>query len=296
MANEQRRSGERRKKGEGPRQPSLVLAQTPAQHSSSSLEVHHIPVDSIDQGEQLIRADQNDDDITELAADIAAHGLLQPIGVAPLADGRHQLLFGMRRLLAHRRLRRETIAATIHDTPEQSIRATAARENLLRRQLTLQEEIDVVSDLHTKEQRSPDQIASLLSRSRAWVLRRLAVPQLPVDLREPLLDGALSLGHAETLALLTDDGMRAYAYSQVRASDLSVGDTKQMVGVLLETPSIATAVESGIAAAHAPLAPMELLATCAACNTPRKLGDLTLVRVCTDGCAHQGDNPNADRH
>jgi ParB family chromosome partitioning protein len=260
------------------------VTQTPAQTAPSTLEVHHIPLDSIDQGAQLIRSDQNDDDIIELAGDIAAHGLLQPIGVAPVDGGRYQLLFGARRCLAHRRLGRATIAATFHDAPAGSVRATAARENLLRRQLTLQEEIDVVSDLHHKENRSPDAIASLLSRSRAWVLRRLAVPHLPPDLREPLLDGVLSLGHAEALALLTDDGMRAYALNQTRAATLSVGDTKQMVEALRSNPSIAEAVAAGIDAANNPAPALTLMSPCDSCHQPRPLADLAIVRVCRDGC------------
>lgn len=284
MAKNTRTTGERRKSGEGPTEPMFPQTQTPHQVEASTLEVHHVPLDRIDQGAQLIRADQNDDDIIELAADIAQHGLLQPIGVAPLASGRYQLLFGARRCLAHRRLGRATIAATFHTIPENSIRATAARENLLRRQLTLQEEIDVVCQLHADENRSPDAIASLLSRSRAWVLRRLAVPQLPVDLREPLLDGVLSIGHAETLALLADDGMRAYALNQVRAATLSVGDTKQMVEALRSNPSIAEAVQAGLDAAANPAPALTLMSPCDNCHQPRPLADLAIVRVCRDGC------------
>lgn len=252
--------------------------------TTDTLTVHHVPLDLIDQGEQLIRVDQADDEITELAADIAAHGLLQPIGLAPLPTGRYQLLFGARRLLAHRRLRRPTIPATFHDVPEQSIRATAARENLLRRALTLQEECDVVSQLHHEERRSPDQIASLLSRSRAWVLRRLAIPGMPPDLREPLLEGVLSVGHAEALSLLEDQGIRAYALSQTRAATLSVSETRAMVEALRSNPSITEAVNAGIAAALDPPPTLTLMAPCDACKQPRPLADLATLRVCKEGC------------
>lgn len=268
-------------------EPHTEPAPTHDAPTHSTLDVHHITLDSIDQGEQLIRQDQNDDEITELAADIAAHGLMQPIGVAPKPDGRYQLLFGARRLAAHRRLRARTIAATFHDVPEDSIRATAARENILRRQLTLTEECDVVAQLHHQEHRSPDQIASLLSRSRAWVLRRLAIPGLPLELREPLLEGNLTVGHAEALALIEDEGLRRYALTQVRASAYSVGDTKQMVEALRADPSIAAAVAAGIEAGTSTATPLVIMAQCAGCHTPRPLEDLVIVRVCKDGCDNQ---------
>lgn len=264
---------------------------------TTPMNVHHVPLAMIDQGEQLIRHDPCDDEIIELAADIATHGLLQPIGLAPRPDGRYQLLFGGRRLAAHRRLHRTTIAATLHQAPDESIRGIAARENLLRRQLTLAEECDVVSQLHVAENRSPDAIASLLSRSRNWVLRRLAVPHLPPDLREPLLDQVLSLGHAEALAQITDDGLRAYALTQTRAAALSVPDTRQMVAALLQSPQIADAIAAGVAHAQTAAPPAALLMRCAACDRPQPLDHLTTVRVCSDGCTGGPDAPDTpERH
>lgn len=272
--------------------PQTRLGLEPHQGTVDATHVEAVPLDLIDQGDQLIRADQNDDEILELAADIARNGLLQPIGVRPTDDGRWQLLYGARRLLAHRTLRRATIPAVIHPQDSGPIRAIAARENMLRRQLSLAEECHVVAQLHHEDEKSPDQIAAVIGRSRSWVLRRLAIPNLPADLREPLLEGDLSVGHAETLSLLTDDGLRRYALTQVRASKLSLADTRGMVEALRADPSVADAIAAGIAQATAPREPMKLLSPCESCGTPQPIHTLRIVRLC-DRCCTPEDRPHA---
>lgn len=254
-----------------------------------------IRIDSIDQGEQLIRVTQDDDEIVELAADIAAHGLLQAIGVRPGTPGRWQLLYGARRLLAHQRLQRTHIRATIHRDQTGSVRAVAARENMMRRALTLREETDVVRTMHLDENRSPEQIASLLSRSRSWVLRRLAVDALPLDLRQPLLDGDLPLAHAEALARIDDDGLRRYALNQVLTTGCNVTDCRAMVEAIKAAPTMGLAVQAGIDAATNPAPISEILMRCAACGTARPIPALRLIRVCDAGC-EPTDAPTPEAH
>jgi ParB family chromosome partitioning protein len=231
--------------------------------------IREIEIDTIDQGDQLVRDDQNDEDIIELAADIARNGLLQPIGVLALTNGTHQLLWGARRLLAHLRIGRTTIPARIIDDVDTPVRATALRENLLRRALTLQEECHAVSDLHHQEKRSPDTIAHLIGRSRAWVLRRLAVPNLPPDLREPALDGTLALGAAEAIALLDDPATRALVLQNCLASKASVGQVRETVRCLRESPDFGAAVAAGADHHAHPDHFAPILMACAACGAAR---------------------------
>lgn len=246
--------------------------------------VTDIPIHLIDQGEQLLRHEQHDDEILELGADIARNGLLQPIGVRPRPDGRYQLLFGARRLLAHQSIGRTTIPARILPDDATPIKAIASRENLLRRDLSLEEECDAVHHLHHVEQRSPGAISSLLGRSRAWVLRRLAVPQLPPDLRRPLLDGTIALGVAETIALLDDPSTRALVLNQATTAQATVYQVRAMVDALRQSPDFAEAVQAGAHALRHPETLPTPLFRCAHCGEPRELLDLTTVRICTAPC------------
>ncbi len=243
-----------------------------------------IRIDHIDVVKQLMRSSELDDTIQELASDIAARGLLQPIGVAARDKGRFELLYGRRRLEAHKRLKRSTIPAIIRDTEDADITETALAENLHRRQMTLEEECAAVAHLHNTN-RTPDQIASVLSVTRSWVLRRLAIPQLPPDIRAALLDDAISITAAETLAEIADEQLRAQALNQTVVCRLTARDVRNMVDTLHRTPTMAQAIDAGAQAANTPLPPTRVIVTCTACNHTRDINDTVIVRVCADGCA-----------
>lgn len=267
----------------------MTKGEEKAKARADVFHVEMVRLDHIDQGDQLIREDQEDESIIELSADIARNGLLQPIGVTPTEKGRYQLLYGARRSIACRRLRWETIPAHVHQNDGGSVRGIAARENLLRRDLSLAEEIHVVRQLHEDEGRSPEEISSLTGKGRAWVLRRLAIPNLPADLRDATLEGALSIGHSETLARIEDEGLRAYATQQVRSARLNLTDTRGLVQAILNTPTLSEAIEAGEAAAAAQTAPQRTLVECFACNTPRPIEQLMVVRICHHGCPKQDE-------
>jgi ParB family chromosome partitioning protein len=244
-----------------------------------------VAVDAIEVSEQALRYCPEDDDIIELAGSIASQGLLQPVGVSWLPGGRYQLLWGGRRLAAHKRLRLPAILARVYRAREGSVKAVALTENLQRRQLTLQEECDAVHHLHFTEERSPEQIAALLSVSRSWVLRRLALPGLPVELREPCFDGRLSVGAAEAIAGVEDSGARGVIAQEAINRRSTVREVEAMVEVYQRTPSVQSAVEAGVAAAVSAVQPCEVYLECGACGRPRKAGDLVVIRVCGDGCS-----------
>lgn len=261
--------------------------------------IQEIPLDLIDQGEQLIRHDPLDEDVVDLAMDIQRNGLMQPIGVTPTDASRYQLRWGGRRLAAHRHLRRATIPARITYANPDQIRSTAIRENVLRRQLTLEEECDAVLTLAEVERLSPEEISSHLSRSRAWVLRRMAIPQLPIELRESLLHGRISLGAAEIIALLEDPGARAYALQQCRATDLTIPEIRTLVQALQAAPNQDEAVDAGVAVAIANQQPNTIHLACNACGRVRPIAEIAVVRVCADGCTtaeEQEAQAHAQRH
>jgi len=258
-------------------QPTVALREPEYADGSVSLQL-------VDSAAQSIRVDQFDDEITELAAHMQSHGLLQPIGVRPLESGRFELLWGARRLAAARRLRWSEIPARIAWSSDSPVKAIAAAENLLRRQLTLEEECDVVSALHTTEGKSPDQISSLVGKSRSWVLRRLAIPGLPRELRGALLDQQISIAVAEEIARLEDEGLRTYVLTQAISSKSSHAAVRGMVEAIRSTPSLADAIAAGTAEAEHPALTQTLLMACGACGVPQPIASLTVVRVCSDGC------------
>lgn len=250
-----------------------------------------IPLDAITIGDQHLRIAPDQDDIIELAYDIQQRGLLQPIGVTELAPHRYQLLYGSRRLAAHHHLRRKHILARIHPATD-SIRATALAENIHRAQLSLEEEVSAVTHLHTTELRSPDQIAALLSKSRSWVLRRLAIPELAPDLRTPLLSGKLSLGAVEEIAQITDEPTRAWCIDQASHGRLSIPELRATRQATETSQALGQTIQQAVDQALNQPPPPPIYFACAACGTKRLPEHLRVVRICADACPQPSPDTN----
>lgn len=274
----------------------MAKAEEKAKVSAQAMRVERVPLDRITIGAQMLRHDPHDDDIQELAADIARRELLQPIGVCPAANGTFQLLWGSRRLAAHVRLARTHIIARICEphTTEQ-ILATAAVENLLRRNLTLAEEIDAIRRL-TTEGRSPAEISDLVGKSRAWVDRRLAFTSLPLTIRDHVLEGRIPLGHAEQLALVTDDAAQLYLVNQVVQHQPTLSQLRATIEAIRQAPTFGEALEAAAQTAQSTAAPTSVYIGCHVCSKPHPIGELIIIRACAPcaGAMHNAAAPQPE--
>ena len=262
-------------------QQQLPITAPPAE----TTDVQRLQISNIIVGEQMIRSDPDGDEaIEQLALDIQRHGLLQPIGVAPADNGNFQLLWGSRRLRAHKMLGLHHISARVIRDSTRSVRAVALAENLQRRQLSVREECQAVEIMTTEQGMSPAEIAAAISKSRAWVMQRLEVPNYPPELATALLEDRIGLGQARELARLPDDGtLNEWMWHAITGS-WTVAQTREAVDQLLRRPDVSDAVAAGIEAARNPPTQLALQGTCAVCGTTHPLDQLALVRVCAGGC------------
>src|SRR3972149_5209912 len=146
---------------------------------------------------QMVREDMDSDHVIELANSISSHGLLEPIVVRRTAIG-YQLIAGAHRLAACKRLGWGDIPANVlPETNTAPVKSLALIENIIRRDLSLQEECEAVSALHKEQSLSVNQICDLLGKSRLWTQQRLFAPSMPDDVRLPLFEGLLSMKAAE---------------------------------------------------------------------------------------------------
>lgn len=253
----------------------------PSHTTQSTHEYTEIPLALIDTEGQSVRAALDDDHVVELAMSISRHGLLEPIVVRPLPNGRYQLEAGFHRLVAFWRLKRATIPAHVRSEATAPIKGIALVENICRKDMSLEEEIDAVCYLHEEEGLSPSQICDLTGKSRTWVDRRLGAKHLPDDLKTELFAGTITLGHAEELARIADAGARRYATYNVIQTKLTVPQTRDLVSVYLSTPSLEAAVEAGYQKAlELQAAPPHLC--CQGCGLDLRGRTVTILRFCDE--------------
>lgn len=137
--------------------------------------------------------------LDELAASIAARGVIQPVIVRPVGPGAYQLVAGERRWRAAQKARLHEIPALVRDLDQREVMALALIENLQREDLNPIEEARAYQRLAEDEGMTQAEIAKLVDKSRSHVAnlqRLLVLPESVLDLVE---QGALSMGHARAL-------------------------------------------------------------------------------------------------
>lgn len=159
----------------------------------------NVALGAIDEPTTALREDIDPAQLGALVDDMAANGLLQPIGLrGPSPSARYEVVWGHRRFLAARTLAWTTIPARICDWREPPTLARLA-ENFHRTDLNPREEARAVEGL-IAEGRPIVEIARLLRRSVSWIEARRELLTWPADLQDAVARGQLSLRAASLLA------------------------------------------------------------------------------------------------
>lgn len=164
--------------------------------------------------------------LAELAASIAARGVIQPVIVVPHGTGKYQLVAGERRWRAAQRAQLHEIPAIIRDLSDQEVTALALIENLQREDLNPIEEARAYHRLAEDEGLTQAEIARLVDKSRSHVANLQRLLALPGPVIELVEEGRLSMGHAR--ALIGAENALELA-SQAIAKSLSVREVERLV-------------------------------------------------------------------
>ncbi|MES2699226.1 MAG: ParB/RepB/Spo0J family partition protein [Pseudomonadota bacterium] len=164
--------------------------------------------------------------LEELAASIATRGVIQPVIVRPLPDGRYQLVAGERRWRAAQKAQLHEIPALVRDLGDRDVMALALIENIQREDLNPVEEARAYQRLAELESMTQADIARLVDKSRSHVANLQRLLGLPAAVLDHLEAGRLDMGHAR--ALIGHNQAEALAEEAI-ARKLSVRDVEKLV-------------------------------------------------------------------
>jgi len=147
----------------------------------------------------------SEESIDELADSIAERGVLQPILLRPHGDGEgFEIIAGERRWRAAQRARLHTIPAIVRDIDEATTAELALIENIQREDLNAIEEAEGYKQLIHRHGHTQDNVAKIVHKSRSHVANLLRLLDLPEFVRQSLLKGDISMGHARAVATAPD--------------------------------------------------------------------------------------------
>lgn len=169
------------------------------------------------------------EELEELAASIREKGILQPILVRRQGDA-YQIVAGERRFRASQLAGKDSIPALIRDqVTDREMREDALIENIIRVQLNPIEEAEAYQELILSCGYTHEQLSERLGRSRPTITNSLRLLKLHEEIRERVVTGELSAGHARVLAPLTED-RQLHLGRQALANHWSVRALEQEAG------------------------------------------------------------------
>lgn len=196
-----------------------------------------LPIEEVLPSDAQPRQLFDEDGIDELAQSIKTHGILQPIVVRQRGAGQFEIVAGERRWRAAQRAGLKEIDAVITEVAEENTLTLALVENLQRRDLNAIEEAEAYQRLHKELGYSQGEIAEAVGKDRSTVANSLRLLKLPLAVRELVLEGGISMGHARALLALESDADIERLARKVMAGGLSVRDTERAVQSEKELPA-----------------------------------------------------------
>lgn len=185
-----------------------------------------IDIDQIEATSDQPRKKFEYDKIKELADSIGNSGLLQPIIVSPITDGKYKIIAGERRWRACKIAKIQDIPVIIKDLSNKEILEVALIENIQREELSAIEESEGYARLIKEFGYTQEQLAEKLSKSRSHIANLLRLNQLPKAIKNKVNDNLLTMGHARCLV---NHKQAEEIANYIIENDLSVRQTEEYV-------------------------------------------------------------------
>lgn len=187
--------------------------------------VRMLPVSAMAPHPDQPRRRFDDAALEELAASIAARGVIQPIVVRP--HGReYQIVAGERRWRAAQRARLTEVPVVVRQFDDAETLEIALVENIQRQDLNAIEEAQAYQRLSGEYGHTQEVLAKIVHKSRSHVANLLRLLELPEGVQAMVVEGALTMGHAR--ALLGSRDVEELA-REVASRGLSVRETEKLV-------------------------------------------------------------------
>jgi ParB family chromosome partitioning protein len=188
-----------------------------------------IPLSQIEANPEQPRHDFDDNALSELAASVKMHDIIQPITVTQTAAGKYRIIAGERRFRAAKIAGLADIPVYIRDVKDSKILELALLENLQREDLNAIEIALSYRQLMEELDYTQDQLAERMGKERSTVTNYIRLLKLPPDIQAAVRSGAISMGHARALINVDAVEKQLYIFNEIRSKELSVRQTEELV-------------------------------------------------------------------
>lgn len=165
--------------------------------------------------------------LVELANSIKEFGVLEPIIVTKSIKG-YEIVAGERRKKASELVGLETIPAIIKEFSDEEMMQIALLENIQRENLTAIEEAEAYSNLIKALNITQEQLAMKIGKSRSYITNMLGLLRLPEEIKNDILNGYITMGHAKVLSKLEDVNKIKELAEKIKNDHISVRELESI--------------------------------------------------------------------
>lgn len=187
-----------------------------------------LAVDCLQPGKYQPRSEMEEAPLQELAQSIKNQGLLQPLLVRELSNGRYEIIAGERRWRASQIAGLSEVPVLLKQVDDETAMAMALIENLQREDLNAMDQARAIHRLTHEFSLTHQQVADLLCKSRTAVSNYIRLLSLSNGVKKLLEHGDIDMGHARALLVLEEEQQNQVAQLIV-VKNLSVRETEKLV-------------------------------------------------------------------
>lgn len=249
-----------------------------AEEQTQDSGIRQISTDKITPNPRQPRASFDAEELNELAVSISEHGVIQPLIItAGDTPDSYTLVAGERRLMAAKSIEMATVPAIIREASDQELVEIALVENVQRADLGPLETSEAYRQLSEDFGLSHEEIAARVGKNRTTVTNSLRLLNLPDEVKQDLVSGKVSEGHARAILSLSSSKAQVAVLNSILKLNLNVRQTEELVRKLSgEKPKAAapTQVDPEIKALEEQL--RQRLGTKVTLNQKKNGGTLTI--------------------
>ncbi len=201
----------------------------PVNEAISTNAIAEIDINKIETNPFQPRKEFDDDALSELSNSIKQVGLVQPITVKKLQNGKFQLISGERRTRACKLAGLKKIFAFVRDADDQGLLEMALVENIQREDLNSIEVSLTYQRLIDECDLTQEELSKRVGKKRTTITNYLRLLKLPAEIQLGIKKNRLTMGHAKALINIESNDKQLNLYAKIVNEGLSVRQTEAAV-------------------------------------------------------------------
>ncbi len=206
-----------------------ALISTEEVHTEGSSTINEIDLALIERNPNQPRREFDEESLQELADSISEIGIIQPITLRELDNGRYQIIAGERRWRASQLAGLSSIPAYIRTASDENVMEMALIENIQRQDLNSIEIALAYQHLIDEYGLTQEKLSERVGKKRATVANYLRLLKLPAPVQVAIQNHTMDTGHARALLALDDPKTQLKVFKEVQQKGCSVRQVEEMI-------------------------------------------------------------------